>query len=273
MSNKARSVCFTINNFTDVDSEQVAKLAPECKYLISAQEGAQATPHLQGYAQFKHPKSLKALSHQIPRAHLEISKGTPQQASDYCKKEGNFTEWGTLPQDGGSLEVNRWKAAKASLKAGLIDDVPDDIYLRYYRTCKEVVRDHMKAPGDLPDVCGHWYWGKPGTGKSRGARSDYPGSYLKMCNKWWDGYQNEPTVIIDDFEKSHVALGHHLKIWADRYSFLAEVKASALHIRPLVIVVTSNYTPDEIWSEDPVLVEAILRRFKVKDFNNYNSSF
>lgn len=85
-----------------------------------------------------------------------------------------------------------------------------------------------------------------------------------MCNKWWDGYDGEPEVLIEDIGvENGKALSHHIKIWADRYSFLAEYKGLVRKIRPQLILVTSNYRPEDIWKDNPEDLEAVKRRFKV----------
>ena len=39
--------------------------------------------------------------------------------------------------------------------------------------------------------------------------------YVKSLNKWWDGYEGEEIVCIDDFEDPKRIFGWYLKTWAD----------------------------------------------------------
>lgn len=226
--------------------------------------GVQGTPHLQGYIYFANARLFSAVRTLLTsRAHVEVAKGSPEQNRDYCSKGGSFYESGEIPlssKQKGEKEAERWSSAKRACLENRLDDVPDDIFIRYYRTLKDIRKDYMVKPEDTDDVCGIWMFGPPGSGKSRGAREKYPGAYDKPCNKWWDGYQGEEYVIIDDFDLNHSVLGHHLKIWADRYSFIAETKGGAIPIRPKKIIITSNYAIDDIF-KDAALVEALRRRF------------
>lgn len=259
----ARRWCFTLNNWTQ--EEYVALLGtPLARYAVIGKEtGDSGTPHLQGYLVLASPARLSAMKKLSPRAHWEPAIGTSQQAADYCKKDGDFEEVGDIPDQpsaSGAAEKQRWEDARTAAKAGKLDDIPADIWLRYYRTLKEVAKDHMQPPPDLTAPCGVWIYGEPGVGKSLKARRDYPNAYKKNQNKWWDGYQHEEYVILDDFDSKE--LGHHLKIWADAYAFIAETKGGALMIRPKAFVITSNYSPDDLdW--DPKIRDAVKRRFKI----------
>lgn len=119
---------------------------------------------------------------------------------------------------------------------------------------------------DLDTLNNAWYYGASGTGKSRTARQLHPNAYLKAANKWWDGYQGEDTVIIDDLDSSHACLAHHLKIWGDHYPFLAETKGGAIKIRPTSIIITSNLSIEQMWPYDLASSEPIFRRFPQRIF-------
>lgn len=114
MSNDSRSQywCFTLNNYTDLDLSLLAQQYDNgtYSYLVYGKEtGESGTRHLQGY--FELPKRLrfnqvKAL---MPTAHIEKRRGTAQEASDYCQKDGDFVQFGTIskPQQGRRKDLER----------------------------------------------------------------------------------------------------------------------------------------------------------------------
>lgn len=263
----SRNWCFTVNNYKEED-QVLFKECSSCRYMVYGREtGEEGTPHLQGYIVWEGKKSLKQMKQFHGTAHWEIAKGDSEQNRVYCTKQGDYVEVGIQPltqKRKGEVESERWDTAKKAAIAGDLDAIPSDMLVRYYRTFKEIKKDYMAKPDDAEGTTGVWIQGPSGCGKSRGARLEYPGSYFKLCNKWWDGYQGEENVIIDDVGKDHACLGQHFKIWGDRYSFLAETKGGALHIRPKRIIITSQYRMSEIW-DDAETLAALTRRYSVKD--------
>ena len=94
----------------------------------------------------------------------------------------------------------------------------------------------------------------------------YKNAYPKLCNKWWDGYNNQKHVIMDDIGPEHKVLGQQLKIWDDRYGCILENKGGAMASAYDTFVVTSQYSIEEIFGDDDETVEALKRRFKVIHF-------
>lgn len=269
---KSRHWCFTLNNPTDLEKDP--DVLPENDYWIQGNEvGESGTPHLQGYICFKVRKNLSAVKKVFPRAHWEIMRGTPQEASDYCKKDGDFWFVGDLPDfggaSGGNAKKRNYEQIVERAKKGQLDEIAAEdpsAFLQHYRSIKEIRRDYMTVPPDLDDVCGWWFVGPPATGKSTTARRENPDFYDKPLNKWWDGYQGQKAAIIDDVGLEQGKwMGDLLKRWSDRFSFPAEKKGDTVQIRPHKIIVTSNYKIEEIFS-DATLISALQRRFKVREF-------
>jgi len=259
-----RAYCFTVNNYTQEDEDQLDNMA--CKYMIYGHEIAPTTgtPHLQGYVYFQSQRTMTAIVKDVPRISLQEAHGSADSNFVYCSKEAkDVKERGVRPMsqvEKGATEKERHASAYRLIKEGRSDEIPDDMQFKYHRTIDSLKRKFMPEIEDADDVTGVWIWGAAGCGKSRKARQDYPKSYKKLCNKWWDGYLDQEYVIIDDFGLDHKCLGHHLKIWGDRYAFLAEVKGSAMMVRPKKIVVTSQYSIDRVF-EDQETRDAINRRF------------
>lgn len=52
----------------------------------------------------------------------------------------------------------------------------------------------------------------------------------------------------------------HYKRWFDRYPITVEVKGGQMVINPELVIVTSQYTPEQIWEGDTTTLDAIRRR-------------
>lgn len=270
----ARHWCFTINN-PDPDENPVHHL--DIEYLVVGFEGQgeDQTPHYQCYACMTNKTRLTHLKKLIPRAHFERMQGTPKQASDYCKKEGLFEEYGIIPRTSGETQQDKWidihYLAKTNNIDGFYDEHPQQAFLNASKFQSLV--SHYRAPKtSLTVIDARWYIGPSGSGKSLSARNEFPDLYLKpSATKWWPDYNQEAVVLLDDVGKTHGYMLELLKNWADHYPFRAETKGGHTSlIRPTTIIVTTQYHWDDM-TDDIELRNAIKRRFKITQFNQNES--
>lgn len=261
---RSRKWVFTLNNYTADDLEQVHSL-PTTYWIYGKEVGETGTPHLQGCMFFKSARTLGQCSKLLPRAFIETMAGTPAQAIEYCKKDGDWSECGTPPlsqEAKGDLEKARWKKARLAAEAGDFDSIDDDIFLRHYANIKKIKADYRPIPECMGELDFHWYVGPTGCGKTRKAWDENPGLYKKLRSKWWDNYNGEDCVLIDEWSPDLHMLASHLKEWCDHYPFRAETKGGTITIRPKKLIITSNYTIEECFP-NPQDCLPLLRRFNV----------
>lgn len=104
---RQRDWCFTINNYSDEDICTVACMSTDAKYLVCGFEvGDQGVPHMQGYVYFDRKVSLKQLKEYNSRAHYERRRCSKlADAIEYCKKDGEFVEFGDKPSSHGGDRI------------------------------------------------------------------------------------------------------------------------------------------------------------------------
>lgn len=290
----------TLPNPTADDYSAFPKMQPLVDYYVYGIEtGAGGLPHLQFMVCFKKPHRLSAVKKLFPtQAHWEVksAKSTMQDASNYCKKgdqtheewvewkeagpnfgsNAQFHEFGTLPLDqktaGLKVIQDLYQDTVEKAKIGDIENINAEHKLRYYSAIKKIQHDEKKMPENLDwsegNMPNYWIHGPTGTGKSYKARKMLGNNFYpkNAANKWWDKYNGEENVLIEDMDKSHSYQGYYLKIWSDKYAFSVEVKNSGDYIRPKVIIVTSNYRIQEVFP-DPAIHLPLLRRFNVIEMN------
>lgn len=256
---RSRRWIYTLNNYSD-EEVQAAKKIDARYHCFGFEVGDSGTPHLQGSVVFHQAKTLVYCRKVLSRARWAIMERSIEEASDYCKKDGDFFESGKIPQQGKRSDLD---AAISTLKTHGYKRVAEDHpreFVKFHRGFKELALT-IGEKYEHHSVRGIWIYGPPGTGKSHAARNFDEDIYIKAQNKWFDGYAGESVILLDDLD-THT-LGHHLKIWADKYACTGETKGGTVQLRHKLFVVTSNYSIDELFKEDENMAKALERRFKL----------
>lgn len=263
MANAARNYCFTYNNppldlgpFRDF-------LTSYCTYAIYGHELAPltGTPHLQGYVQLKEKERLTGLAKKMSGCHLSIAKGGWESNRDYCSKDatGVWT-WGSPSVAGKRLGLeDACESIKKGCRLSEIATQDPECYARYHRGL-EALSSALAPRRDFKTEI-FWYWGATGTGKSRKCADREPLAYWKpSTTKWWNGYEGQEAVIIDDYRRDFCTFAELLRL-LDRYPLSVETKGGTRSFVSRRIYITTPNPPETTWTgrteED---LEQLMRR-------------
>jgi len=264
-----RGAVLTIFNVDSYDS-----LPQHLTYFAYGAETCPTTgrKHLQAFAYSIKAMRLTGWKKIFPSAHIERMHGTFSQNEIYCSKQSNLTTFGVQPCLNGKRR-DLATVCERILAGDKLSDISEDyptVYVQYHNGLRNLSQLHSK-PYEHETVRGFWLWGVPGAGKTHYARSKFDDIYVKSQNKWFDGYNGEQSIILDDYDCGK-HLGHYLKIWCDRWACSGEVKGGTIHLRHHHFIITSNYSIEEMFAEDTSMQEAIRRRCKVIHFSQVYKS-
>jgi len=198
---------------------------------------------------------MNRLKKVLPRAHLEPRKGTTDEAAKYCRKDGVYEEWGEIPQQGQRTDL---EAVAVRVRDGAslqeVDAEFPALAVRYHRGLTEMRLRQMKDRDGPPEIV--WLWGGTGTGKTREACQ---GSfYMKDGTKWWDGYEQQDRIVIDDFDGSWPF--RDLLRLLDGYPYQGQTKGGYVKINSAQMFITCEFPPEHWWKG--TRLEQVERRIK-----------
>ena len=145
-SPKAKHWCFTLSNYLQPDLDRLSVPINGTENLIYGKEvGASGTPHLQGPVCFQSRKRLSQVKTIIGQAHCSVTRFL-LQSIEYCKKDGDFTEHGTIPE-GRNGERSDLEEFKASVKEGITDikelrELHSLVCAKYPQFVKDYIEDN-----------------------------------------------------------------------------------------------------------------------------------
>jgi len=138
-------------------------------------------------------------------------------------------------------------------------------YIKYSNGIEKLINLVHSQPRDS-QTYGYWFYGPTGTGKSRKAHSLSEGSYVKdPSNKWFDGYNHNGQMIIDDFRPNKDLTFQMLLTLTDRYPMSVERKGGTMQFNTRRIIITTPHDIDTTFAHLEFLqgsLAQLKRRYK-----------
>lgn len=263
---------FTLNNYVSLlDPSEIPNLA----YCIYQEEvGDSGTPHLQGYLQFTRKQRGSQLRkiEQLAGAHFEPARGSLAENKVYCSKEegrlGGPYEWGEAITTGQGARSDLLRVKRLIDDGATHEQMWDAEFnsmVRYHKSF--TVYKRVKTPRRNHQMTVFLFVGTPGTGKTRTAvtLAQFLGSYYmvppsKGSGLYWDDYDGQETVIIDEMDGNRMT-PTFFNLLLDRYPLEVPVHGSAGHqFTSKYIIICSNFMPSQWWKKGTFNLAALERR-------------
>lgn len=274
-----RDYFITCNNWTEAEVCAALELFDSARYSVIGFEVGHKThtPHFHAYAYWTNGKAISKIKTALPRANIQIAKGTAEQCRAYVIKEGEYNEFGDCPKQGSRTDLQRFKddIMNGMSQEDLIEEHTENMakYDRFYQRvrCLELKKKSltMEAPEVIVLV------GEPGTGKTRKVYTDNDSSDIYKLeigdgssgSLFWDGYDGEPVILIDDFH-NNIRLDYMLRL-LDRYPMKLNIKGGYTYRVSQKIYITSNLSIDEWYPNCRQIHRDALRR-RITQIIEYN---
>lgn len=197
--------------------------------------------HWQIYLCFQQAQRVSTLRKKLKPDHVEVAI---QKNWNYEIMEGDYTIE-DFSQQG---ERNDLTGAITKLKQEgiqkMIEDYPRE-YVKFHGGLEKLSFRLQGKRNFKPLV--KWIWGPTGTGKTKMVHDEEPDLYV--CpddNRWWDGYEGQEAVLIDDFRADWCKFHTLLKI-LDRYEYKVQIKGGFRQLVSKRMYITCPYPPEEVY--------------------------
>jgi hypothetical protein len=172
------------------------------------------------------------------------------KAREYCKKD-----------DPEPFEADNRRQGDRTELSEVVDTLRENGIEQVYRDHPETfIKFHggitrlstqlqrRRDPDKPPTVI--WLYGATGVGKSRYVHSLEDDLWVSMgTHRWWEGYSQQPAMLIDDMRCNYAPFNELLKI-IDRYPYRAECKGGSVQVNSDRIYITSQFPPHKVYNRE-----------------------
>lgn len=273
---QCRNFVFTDYYCMDLLTLCETALPTRIKFIIFQLEECPETKqfHLQGYCETVNPMrypEIKLMLHE-DSLHIEDRKGTQKEAIDYCRKSESRIAG---PWSFGCPSIQGWRGDLQEIRDELVNSSYDDAFLKYPskfiqygKGLKEynniLIKQKMKGSWIDRNVCVRW--GDPGTGKTRWVKENfnYFEPVINESRVWFDGYNGEDTILLDEFKWERYNLEDLLKLCDGYNPVRVETKGGSIILQHTNVFIVGNSDPAFWYGSLP----SQLRR-RIKDIKRF----
>lgn len=241
---KSRAWCFTLNNYTDLEYNDLKNLtlSGTMEQIVLGKEiGESKTPHIQGCIKYKNPVYFEAMKKKIPRANISQCRNWHASVI-YCKKDRDY--WSNTENYGMNHEDE--------YKTYMIEEYNE---VKWYQWQEDVL-DILKTKPSKRKL--YWIYEEEGNkGKSFLAKyidwkhnaiiaNGKQGDIFNQYKMFLEKEKKQPKVAIIDIPRSHkdyVCYSTLEKI-KDGLIYSGKYEGGKLRLIPHHLIVFANFEPD-----------------------------
>lgn len=172
-------------------------------------------PHIQAFVYYENAITGNGLHKRLGLEHGtyhgEAQRGLNQQASDYCKKDGDIVfKIGVIPEEG-KVATSAWDYILGMIEDGATNAEIMRRYPSHFARCKsgidamrmELSAEKLNSWREV-EVC--YLWGKSGSGKTRGVieMTTNPADIYRVTDYKhpFDNYRGQSVILFEEFRSS-----------------------------------------------------------------------
>lgn len=257
-------------------------------HVFQLEEGEEETPHFQGYLELEKRMRTTGVHKMLAphKMHLEHAKGSKVSNKKYCTKEDGRKEG---PWIYGSCEDDVGQGKRNELNDYAIDVIENDgitdeliermpgmtlryqkhaqalVQLKRTREAKKVQKENWKEVWAKMEAGEEFvgqqqrhlelYFGPTAVGKTTRVKAKVAGQFdadlfeMNCATKWWDGYEGEYHVLMDEFQGDRFGSPEDFNRITNKGVIQVEKKGDSVNLVAEAMYFTSNRHPCHWWKK------------------------
>lgn len=244
--------------------------SPELSYSVWQRELCVTTnrPHWQFFVMSKKKIRMKGLQQVLgdKTCHLEVARSA-SLARQYCMKLSTRIEG---PFEHGVMATSVENVVSCLTKTSVLEVLTNQPQLwRSVRSLQAVRAMTMACRTSAPTMA-IAFVGETGSGKTKitSIISSFVGTtYWKNASPWWDGYDQQALVVLDDFRGDNMRVQEFLAL-VNPAPLQVQIKGGTCQINSNGFIYTSNVRVQDWWRGLDYATAAAVRR-RIKEYLVY----